>query len=182
MPDPILNINKLDTGSLFTLALIDVSNYPTGFSIVNPTVQVTVPGFPSTIIDFTAGSIQVYNSSTLGISCDSCPNIPLPDGIYKFRYSVTPSYQYYVEKTILRVDQLLQKFDELFLKLEFTKCDDKIKAQDEELLNTIETYIEGAIACANNCLDKRAMELYHKIEKLIKEYEKTNKIPKLFYY
>lgn len=180
--DPIIDINKLDTGSPNTIAILDTSFYPMGFNIVSPTMQVTVPGFPSVIIPFTAGSLQVYNSSTLGISCQSCPNIPLPDGIYTFRYSITPSYQYYVEKTYLRVDQLLQKFDELFLKMEFTKCDDKIKREDELLLDTIETYIEGAIACANNCLNKRALELYHKVEKLIKEYEKTNEIPKLFYY
>lgn len=170
--EPNLDIITLDTHNTYLLAIADVTNWPTGFTISTPTIQITPPGYPMVSLAFTAKSVQVYNSATLGITCsdDNCPTIPLPDGMWKVVYSVAPSYKYYVEKNFLVIKKFLEKYDEIWLKLDLFECDGAVKSQDKKTLETVEEYIKGAIAAANNCYTKMAMDLYNKALTLLKNY------------
>lgn len=159
---PVLDLIFLDVHNSKFLALGDVSTYPTGFNVSTPTIEITVPSYPPTSIAFVPTSVQMYNSTSLGITDDTCDNIPLPDGLYKVKYSVYPAYLYYVEKTFLRVDALMAKFDDAYLKLDLYECDQAIKYQEKQTLSLIEDYINGAIAAANNCANKLAVDLYTK--------------------
>lgn len=168
---PTLDLIVLDTHSSLYLAIGDTSVYPSTFSISTPTIEITVPSYPMTSIAFVASSVQVYNSNTLGLTTgDGCDNIALPDGLYRIKYSVYPAYLYYVEKTFLRVDKLMAKWDEVYLKLDLFQCDQAIKYQEQQTLDLIEDYINGAIAASNQCLNKLAIELYTKANSLMEKF------------
>lgn len=167
-----LDLAYLDTHRADSFAIADISRYPTGFNQVNPTIEITVPGFSPKSIVFVPSSIQVYTSNTLGITCDDCPTSNLPDGIYKVKYTLTPAYQYYVEKSFIRTNIIYSKLDEYFLKLDFMQCNQAIKEEDKKALDTIEFYIEGAVAAANKCLDTKAMELYNLANDMLKHLSK----------
>lgn len=170
MATPTLDLLVFDTHNATTLAIGDASTYPTGFSVSTPTIEITVPSYPMISLAFVAGSVQVYNSTTLGITTDNCENIALPDGLYKIKYSVYPAYLYYMEKTFLRVDRLMQKFDDVYMKLDMFECDQALKYQEQQKLYDIEDYINGAVAASNKCANKAAVEYYTKANSLIDKW------------
>lgn len=172
MAEPRLDLLFPETHDAKSLLVADISSYPTPFSIINPTIEITVPGFPVKTLSFTAQGFTVYDSQSLGITCPDldCEKIELPDGIYYFKYSITPAYRYFVNKSILRVNKLMEKYDSVYLKLDFMQCDMAIKEEDLKILNTIEIYINGAIAAANKCLDDKAMQLYRKASQFIDDF------------
>lgn len=172
MAEPKLNLLFPETHDAKSLLIADISKYPVPYSIVNPTIEITVPSFNPVTLSFTAQGFTVYDSMSLEITCSDldCETIPLPDGIYYVKYSITPAYRYFVNKSFLRVNNLQEKFDKVYLKLDFMQCDQAIKEEDMEVLDTIETYINGAIAAANNCLDVLAMKLYGKASQAIDDF------------
>lgn len=171
---PKLDLLFPETHDAKSLLIADISVYPSPFSIINPTIEITPPSFPTKTLTFVAQAFTVYDSQSLGITCPDldCDKIDLPDGIWNVKYSITPAYQFFVTKSFLRINKLMERFDKVFLKLEFMQCDMAIKEEDMEILNTIETYINGAVAAANNCLDVLAMKLYSKASKQIDEFVK----------
>ena len=172
MTEPILDIITLDTHNNYTLAIGDASIYPTGYNIVNPTLEVTPPGFKKVLLSFTAKSVNVYNSYNLGLCAQELiMSTPLPDGLYTIRYSIHPVYKYNVEKTFLRVDSLQQKFDRVFIQSDINNCDTRNK--DFKILKEINLDIDGAVAAANTCSYKLAMELYRRANKKIDNFTKN---------
>lgn len=173
MPTLKLDLVYLDTHRADSFAIADTSVYPSGFTPVNPTMEITVPGFAPKSITFTPSSIQVYNSNSLGITCPECENSNLPDGVYKVKYTMTPAYQYYVERSFMRTNMIYAKLDSYFLKLDFMQCDQAIKEAQKKVLDTIEFFIEGAIAAADKCMDSKAMELYNTANSMLDKLNKN---------
>lgn len=169
MATPVLDIIFPDTRDNKYLAIADVSDYRE-VNVNNPTIEITVPGYSVKTLDFTPASIQTYNSNTLGITCDGCDYTGLPDGIWTVKYSIAPSYKYYIEKTFIRVYNIYEKLDKAYMKMDFMECYSQIKREDELFLNTVETYIEGAVASANNCSNKLAMQLYQKANTMLTNF------------
>jgi len=172
MAEPKLNLLFPETHDAKSLLIADISKYPVPYTIVNPTIQITVPGFNVLTLPFTAEGFTVYDSMSLEITCSDldCDTIDLPDGIYYVKYSITPAYRYFVNKSFLRINKLQEKFDAVYLRLDFMQCDQAIKQEDFDVLNTIQTYINGAVAAANNCLDVLAMKLYGKALDAINDF------------
>lgn len=172
MPDLKLNIVVLPTYDVNTLAVNDASTYdvpPT-----DPILQVDVPSFGIVSdITFNVDGVTILNSTTLGITQEGYEE-PLPDGIYCFTYSIIPPDTNYVNKTIIRVDRLQQKFDTAFMKLDMMECDKAIKTQSKVTLNTIYFFIQGAIAAANNCDTIGATKLYQQADYMLDNFLKTN--------
>jgi len=169
-----LDILVVPTYSVFTLGVADASVYPTNPPVVSaPTIEIDIPGFGTKILPFVPNEINVFTSSNLGITESGC-NQPLPDGIYRLRYSVAPSYANNVEKTILRVDKLQEKFDSAFLQLNMMECDRALKTQSSVQLNTINFFIQGAIAAANNCAEYESNTLYAQADNMLDNFLKTN--------
>jgi hypothetical protein len=164
--EPKLDLLILDTHNSKILAVGDASSYPTNFTTLAPTIQIKVPGYPEKTMSFVPKSIQVYNSESLGLSCEEDCVIELPDGLYRLVYSLTPAYKYWVEKYFLKVDKLYEKWDRAFLKTDILQCGER-KAQDLKILQEAETYIMGAIASANNCLHKDAIDAYQKASDML---------------
>ncbi len=169
MAEPILDLITLDTHNNYTLAIGDISTYPTGYNVVNPSLEITPPGFKKQILSFTEKSINVYNSFNLGLCAQELVSTtPLPDGIYTIRYSIHPIYKYNVEKTFLRVDNLQAKFDKVFLRSDINEP--SIRNKDFKILREINLNIDGAVAAANTCSFKLAMELYRKANEQIESF------------
>lgn len=148
--------------------VVDISTYdPTSPYTFIPMLDVTIPnGFDKVSVVFLTGTYNILNSTILGITEEGTDD--LPDGIYVFKYSTAPNS--FVEKTILRVDALMQKFDEVFMKLDMMQCDQATRRQEKIQLNTIFDLIQGAIASANNCATDQALELYKKADKLLSKF------------
>ncbi len=167
---PKLDLIIIDTHSTLSIALADTSSYPTGWINTNPTIQITPPGYELVTLPFTPTSMQVYKAINLGIVCNSCGDIELPDGIWKFKYSVYPANVNYVEKSFVRIDRLQEKLDELYLNLDISECDEKIKREDKEVLSIIQDYIEGAVSAGNKCVDKLFTVYYQKATQMINQF------------
>lgn len=167
---PQLDLGILDTHSLDSIAIVDTSLYPPNWNIVSPTIEIIPPGYDVQTIVFTPSSLQLYKSSMLGITCEWCPNSDLPDGIWKIKYSIYPGYKYYVEKTIVRTDKLQAKLDRLYLQMDFTQCDEAIKREDRLTLDTVQFFINGAIAAGNQCVNKTFESLYKKAATMLDNY------------
>lgn len=169
---PILDITIFDSHNINLLVIGDSSFYPPSYVPVNPTLQITVPGYSPKTLIFTPGTINIYNSNDLGITCDVeiCDLSPLPDGIYTLKYAIAPAYKYNVTKTWLRVDSLYKKFDDKFLNLEMFTCDRALEKELKLQIDEIEYYIQGAIAAGNRCATKLAMELYRKADTLLNRF------------
>jgi len=167
---PILDLNILDTHSMQSIAILDASIYPTQWNIVSPTLEIIVPGYDVFTLEFTPSSLQVYKSSMIGVSCEWCPEQDLPDGIWRFKYSIYPAYKYYVEKTFVRVDKLQAKLDKAYLTLDFTQCDEQIKREDKLMLDSVQTFLNGAIAAGNQCVEATFKSLYKKANTMLDNY------------
>jgi hypothetical protein len=169
--EPKLDLITLDTHNTYSIAIGDISSYPTGYNIMNQSIEITPPGFNKVILGFEEKNVNVYNSYNLGLCAENMiTSTPLPDGIYRVKYSIHPVYKYYVEKTFLKVDILQQKFDKAFLKSDITECDSDMRSKDFKVLREINFNLQGAIAAANSCADKLSMELYRKANKQLDNF------------
>lgn len=169
MPTQNLNVLVVPTYNLNTLMIVDASTYSSTPSI--PTIEVTPPGFETAVLPFVVDGYNIFTSINLGIAEEL---YPLPDGIYHIKYSIAPAYDNFVEKSIMRVDKLQEKFDEAFMKLDMMECDKAIKTQEKVTLNTIYFLIQGAIAAANNCATTNAMQLYSEADSMLTNFMKKD--------
>lgn len=167
---PILDLLLIDTHNGMSLGISDFSQYPIGFSIVSPSLEITAPGFSPVNIAFEPKSMNIYTSENIGIVCTGQQNVELPDGIYKVKYTISPAYTYFVERSFIRVDILQEKFDTAFMKLDIFQCDGIIRKQREEELDTINFYIQGSIAAANKCAGDLALKMYRKADKMLTSF------------
>jgi hypothetical protein len=169
MADLKLDFIITPTYSSKTIAITDTSVYPTNPPEVEaPTLEVSIPGFYTVNIPFVPEELNLLTSTVLGITEEG--EEPLPDGVYIFKYSVTPSYTNFVEKSIMVVDQLQEKFDNAFMKLDMMRVGGDLKKQEKISLDTIYYFIQGAIAAANNCATDEAIKLYKRADKLLYDF------------
>jgi hypothetical protein len=174
MADLKLDILVIPTYSTTTLGVADASVYPTNPPVVSsPTIEVSVPGFGVFVLPFSVNDFNVFTTSNLGITPVGV-NQPLPDGVYRLRYSVAPAYLNFVEKSIVRVEQLQEKFDKAFMKLDMMECDRAIKTQAKVDLNTIYFFMQGSIAAANNCATEESTKLYNQANMMLDNFLKNN--------
>ena len=171
MADLKLDILVIPTFNVQTLGVADVSIYPTPPSA--PTIEITVPAFGTVSIPFVINNLNIYNSTSLGITSGTDPLLPLPDGIYYLKYSIAPAFENFVNKTIIRVDQLQEKFDRAFMRLDMMECDLAIKTQQKVDLSSIYYFIQGAIAAANNCAVDTANKLYAQANRMLDNFNRN---------
>ena len=162
----IINILTVPTYDLNTLAIVDNSVYDGAPPAV--TLTIDIPGFGIVMgLPFTVNTINVYNSVTLGISTTL---IPIPDGVYTISYVITGETTPSVEKRIMRVDKLQEKFDEAFMNLEMMEQDRAIKTQSKVDLMSVYFFIQGSIAAANKCAVAESTKLYIQADKMLNAF------------
>lgn len=175
MADLKLDILVINTYNSLTLGVIDISTYPVSPPISSPIITITIPnGFGNVSLPFTPNSLNVFNSLILGLSSPGDSLTPLPDGQYTLTYSVDPASINFVTKTIMRVDQLQEKFDNAFMKLDMMECDSAIKTQSKVDLSSIYFQIQGSIAAANNCAVDVSNTLYIQANRMLDRFIKNN--------
>jgi len=167
----VLNILVIDTHDSKLLGIADASTYTSGPA--SPTISITVPGFDAIVLPFVPNDFNIFNSATLGLSAVGVSN-PLPDGIYYLTYSVAPALTTFVNKTIMRVDRIQEKFDNAFMKLDMMECDLMIKQQSKVELNSIYYFIQGSIAAANNCAVATSNKLYMQANLMLDNFIRNN--------
>ena len=170
MADLKLDFLVVPTYNTFTLGIADASTYPPAPPVSAPTIELEVPGFGLVSLPFSINDFNIYTSTSLGITPVGDPQVPIPDGIYYIKYSVAPAYQNFVQKTIMRVDQLQEKFDSAFMKLDMMQCDAAIRKQQMVDLNSIYYFIQGSIAAANNCAVDTANKLYNQANRMLNQF------------
>ena len=74
----------------------------------------------------------------------------------------------------MRTEKIQEKFDRAFLKLDLMECDRAIKTQSTVTLNTINFFIQGSIAAANNCADYESNKLYRQADHMLDTFLKNN--------
>jgi len=168
MADLNLDIIVTPTYSIYNMAVVDISTYTTDPpSVTNPTLEITVPGGYDTVSKtFTVEETNVLDSTDLGLTTEG-NELPLPDGIYRLKYMVDPSTTNYVEKSIMRVDKLQEKFDKVFMQLDMMECDRVVRKQTRVELNAIFFMIQCSMAAANNCADTQARKLYDQADAML---------------
>jgi hypothetical protein len=171
-----LDILVIPTYNTLTLGIADASTYDTDPPVVTaPTIEITIPGFATPVfLPFVVNDFNIFNSTSLGLSGVGDPLIPLPDGIYYLRYTVSPAYINYVEKNIMRTELIQEKFDSAFMKLDMMECDLAIKTQSKVNLNSIYYMISGSIAAANNCAVDTANTLYIQANNMLNNFIRNN--------
>lgn len=175
MPTLNLDILVVPTYNTLTIGIADASTYPTDPPVVTaPTIEIDVPSLGVVILPFVVNEFNIFNSASLGLTVIGEPLIPLPDGIYNFKYTVAPAYLNFVEKSIMRIDRIQEKFDEAFMKLDMMECDMAIKTQQKVDLNSIYFFIQGSLAAANNCAVAEANKLYTQANNMLNNFIKNN--------
>ena len=175
MADLKLDILVIPTYDSKFLGIADASTYPISPAVNSPSIEITIPSFDTPVIlPFNINDFNLFNSTDLGITGISDPIIPLPDGVYYLTYSVAPSSQNFVNKTIIRTDILQEKFDDAFMKLDMMQCDSAIKKQEKEDLDSIYFFIQGAIAAANNCAVDVSNKLYKEADRALNTFMKRD--------
>jgi hypothetical protein len=171
MADLKIKIIVLPTYDVTTMYVADASTYPDDPPVDSPILLVTPPGFPAVSLEFVPGTYAILTSDLLNIGTI---DMPLPDGVYILNYSVTPAYQNFNEVSLMRVDQLQEKFDIVFMNLDMMECESAVKTQAKVTLNTIYLLIQGSIAAANNCAVIEATKLYNQADTMLNNMIKKN--------
>jgi len=160
-----LDILVVPTYSTYTMAVVDASVY--SVPPVSPEINITVPGFNPVTIVFSPNQINLFNSTNLELTAVGVDTLPIPDGVYTLTYNTSTES---VTKTIMRVDQLQEKFDNAFMKLDMMECDLAIKKQQKVALDSIYYFIQGSIAAANNCAVDTANTLYDQAARMLRNF------------
>jgi len=161
-----VKIVTLPTYDVTSMAVADASTYPPYTIVSNPNLLVTPPGFPAVSIPFIIKTYMILTSDVLGIS-DEGVHMPLPDGVYNITYSFDPVFTNFDKISIMRVDQIQEKFDNVFMGLDMMECEQAVKEQTKVTLNTIYLLIQGSVAAANNCATIEAYKLYDQANKML---------------
>lgn len=165
-----LDILVVPTYNTQTLGIADASTYPVSPPVSSPTIDINIPGFGVVSLPFAINDFNIFNSTSLGITAVGDPLLPLPDGVYYLKYSVAPAFSNFVDKTIIRVDRLQEKFDSAFMKLDMMECDLAIKKQQKVTLTSIYFLVQGAIAAANNCAVDTSNKLYKQADRMLDNF------------
>lgn len=176
MSTPVLDILVIPTYNTMTLGVADTSVYLDPPLMTSPTIEITPPAFNMVSLTFNMTELNIYTSATLGITAPGDPTLPLPDGVYYITYHALYNMVtlYTVTKSIMRIDQLQEKFDSAFMKLDMMECDKAIKTQAKVDLNSIYFFIQGAVAAANNCAILEAEKLYATADRMLNRFISGN--------
>ena len=108
------------------LQINDISIYNSLIPVNCTTLEITPPGYstPTVLTGLPQNFNLILNACGIGllaIGCDEiCP--VLPDGIYHFRFSVSPNNKVYVEYNMLRITSTLNQWYKTLCWINDTPC------------------------------------------------------------
>lgn len=170
-----LSLDILDTCNVKTLRVADSSWYNKKITVECGSLEVTPPGYANAVaFNVDKEFSLVLNSSNLKLKKSKVFSDlgPLPDGVYKIRYSIKPNEDLWVEYEYLRVDSLIKSYMEQLADLRVQPCEmnSELKRKIRDL-KEIRVYIDAA---------KAEVEFRHNRQRGIDLYEFANKLLKQF--
>lgn len=168
---PTLKLGLMDLHDQSTLGIVDLSSYAVIPDNTQLSMQITAPGYQTINVTFVPNNVNIYKCSDLGITCGAAECCPLPDGIYDVRYTVlvignAPSS--FIEKTFIKIDQILCKFNNIFSKVDLDcNCGSFKQEAYERELEQIDLLIAGSVSAANLCDGVLAYKLYQKADQML---------------
>jgi hypothetical protein len=161
-----LDFTLLDTYAVTSLGVIDLSNY--AVAPTNVSMEITPPGGWNKVnVVFTPRAVNIYTADHFNIACGLEP-MPLPDGVYTMKYSVAPNATTWVEKSFMRIAQIVAKYERIFLSVDAScECNGTLRSRFKEQLRNIRLLIDGSVAAANQCDIISAMDMYTKAWSLL---------------
>jgi hypothetical protein len=149
----------------------DHSVYSTLLPYNNPQLVIELPGGiacvtfgAATVPAITQGFALNLNACMFGIQTENCglKQYPLPDGIYKIEYSVSPNNLLVDQKNILRTVSARLRLRKLYAKLDIGSCEPTGETQKRfDTLEKIDRWLRVAeilVRDKNDC--HRGMQLY----------------------
>lgn len=172
---PILDFTIIDMHDPRFLGVLDLSKIPAGFTVVSPSIEIEPPQFSKSINLHSFNVLTAFNSSSLNITCEDENGqvANLPDGLWNIKISVAPAFQYFAEKSFMRVDAILLAWEKALLKSDIKEKDLSVSKQDKIYLDDIKFFIDGSVAAANQCDYNRAVQLYDLAKSLLDKYNKS---------
>lgn len=139
-------------------------------------LEITSPGFTSpAVIDVIPGFQANLHSCLLGLQSIGCEDgtSPLPDGIYKIRYSLAPNDKLFVEYDHLRITDTMSKYYLALCELELVSSTPSIdlKASIREL-QMIRGYLDaakGKVEYEHSPI--KGMDLFLYADKLLRKFK-----------
>lgn len=155
------------------LRIVDTSVYDENISVKCPQLQITVPGFKSSIfvdnvepnftLNLTACDLKIQK-----VNCGSDYN-DLPDMVYVVGYSVSPNDKVFVEYNYLRETIALNRLQKLYCDIDLLNCtpsDELISKRKTASL--IREYLYAAKACVETCRQvSKGIQLYKEAIRLL---------------
>lgn len=106
-------------------------------------IEITLPGSSSPIIySFVKNQINIFNSNTLYLSCNSCEEyVDLPDGIYTINIKGSPD-TFNKKRFYLKLDKTRLTLDKIYIErgIEYNLQDKNFR----DLVTSIELYLKVA--------------------------------------
>jgi hypothetical protein len=169
-----LNIAPMETGNPFTITVFDASSYFTHPD--SPILSVFLPGYTEPfVVPFRPSLANTYNSSNLGL--DALLQLPglsvLADGIWKFRYSVCPHDQVFVDRVYMRTTLLDEKIKQIYNKIDLRACESNDIDYLKNRVLQIQILREGAKAVVE-INEKKAFGDYQAANQLADDILKRN--------
>ena len=169
---PNLKLGLWDLRDQSTLGIVDLSSYSVIPDAAHLSMQITAPGYQTVNVTFQAGNVNIYKCADLGITCGPTDCCPLPDGIYDVKYTVLPTVglqpQAVIEKTFIKVDQIMCKFQNMFSKVDLDcNCGNDRQKQYKQTLRGVDMLIAGSVSAANDCDAALAFNLYRKADQIL---------------
>ena len=172
---PNLKLALWDLHDQSTFGLVDISSYEAVPLAEDVALQITAPGYETVNVTFYPNNVNIYKCSDLGITCGPTECCPLPDGIYHVKYTVkltsaTPTTinTTFIEKTFIKIDQILCKFDHMFAKVDLEcNCGNTKQKRYKNTLEEVDLMIAAAVSAANDCNANAAFQLYQKADEIL---------------
>ena len=185
MAQHVLSLEAPDTLNSSVLILTDTSVYTDLVPVKCPTLQISVPGFSTSVVipNIDPGfSNLILTGCDLEIQFAQCGTVygDIPDGIYVIKWSVSPNDVVYVEYNHLRITQALKMINNAYCNLDIAACDPpadvKKKLQDLEFIQSLFKAAKSYVEYCHN--PDRGMILYDYAMKRLKKFDcspcKTN--------
>ena len=161
------------------ISVLDTSIYSELIPVTCPTLNVTVPGFKfSTQLTIIPGENKILTACDLQLQTQNCATVlsDLPDGIYVFKYSVSPNDLVFVEYNHLRISKALNTYNSILCNLDLAACEPSATIKQKlEKLKMARMYLDAAKAKVEFCHEPgNGMSLYNYAIKLMKKIECKN--------
>ena len=179
MSKHVLSLEAPDTMNPCQLWLADTSVYNPDVEVKCQVLEITLPGFNYSVqfgeADIALGFNRQFTACDLEVQIDGCGTQfnNLPDGIWIFRWSVSPNDQVYVEYNHLRMTQTWIRYQSILCELDISNCapnSEQVKKLNE--LRMIRMYLDAAKAKVEVCHEPaKGMVLFNYAVKLLDKFE-----------